>query len=66
MPTMDRRRKEFKAALALAGTTAREWCEIAGVTEGHLYQVLASKRESPPLVAKIDAFIERHVATAAA
>jgi hypothetical protein len=59
------RRAEFKAAIALARTTVEKWCAENGVTTGHLYQVLREERESPPLIAKVDAFIERHVATAA-
>ena len=57
----EKRRAEFKAALALARMTVETWCELTGITMGHLYQVLREERESPPLIAKIDAFIERHL-----
>jgi hypothetical protein len=63
--TAETRRAEFKAAIALARTTVEKWCADNDVTPGHLYQVLREVRESPPLIAKVDAFIDRHVATAA-
>lgn len=59
------RRAEFKAAIALARTTVENWCADNGITTGHLYQVLREERESPPLIAKVDAFIDKHVASAA-
>lgn len=63
--TAEERRAEFKAAIALARTTVEQWCVDQGVTTGHLYQVLREQRESPPLVAKVDAFIAAQFATAA-
>lgn len=57
-PQMSRKAR-WRAAIALAGTTAKEWCTEQGITEGHLYQVLRGDRESPPLLQKIDAFIAK-------
>lgn len=55
--TPEDRRAEFKAAIAIARTTIGAWCYAHNVTTGHLYQVIRGDRESPPLVAKIEAFI---------
>jgi hypothetical protein len=55
------RKALFRAALALAGTTAERWAEGEGVTSGHLSHVLAGKRESATLTEKIDAFIAKHM-----
>jgi hypothetical protein len=51
------RRARFRAAIALARTTAREWCSEQGFTEGHLYQVLRGDRTSPDTLRRVDAFI---------
>lgn len=51
----------FKAAIAYARTTVIAWCADHEVTPGHLYKHLAGERPSPPLAAKVDAFIEKHV-----
>lgn len=58
---MGSRRKAFKKALALAEKTAEQWCSDNGYSEGHLYQVFRGDRESPPMLAKIDAFIAKHL-----
>jgi hypothetical protein len=60
----------FKAAIAYARAenarySALEFCREHGVTPGHLYKVLSGERQSPPLVEKVDAFIAKHVPTAA-
>lgn len=41
--------------------TAKEWTEREDVTETHLYAVLKGERDSNRLVAKIDAFIAKHL-----
>ena len=60
------RKARFEAALKLAGLKAEDWAgmpeEDGGggeVTRQHLYLVLKGERVSPPLIARIDAFIER-------
>lgn len=63
------RKKRFKAALALAGMTQKEWAaqqgekqedgKPRGVTKTHLNEVLNRNRDSEPLNAAIDAFIEK-------
>lgn len=55
------RKARFRAAVALARITAKDWCAEQDITEGHLYQVLRGDRPSPPLIAKIDAFIARQL-----
>lgn len=59
------RRALFRAALALARITAKQWAVDNNVTETHLYAVLKGARESNPLTAKIDAFIAQHLPRAA-
>jgi transcriptional regulator with XRE-family HTH domain len=54
------RKQRFKAALAYAGMTQKQFCEAAEVTKTHLHAVLNGERESPPLTAKVDAFIAQH------
>jgi hypothetical protein len=60
------RKARFRAALALAHTTMREWAEQQGVTTGHLHQVLSGDRESVTLTTAVDAFIEQHLPLSAA
>ena len=60
------RQARFRAAVALARTTNRAWCEEQGFTEGHLYQVLRGDRISPATTKKIDAFIAKQLGEAAA
>ena len=55
------RKARFRAALALAHMTAKEWTEREQVTETHLYAVLKGNRESAKLTSKIDAFIAKHL-----
>jgi hypothetical protein len=63
MPSTSRtiRNKHFRAALALAGTTARDWAKAQDVTPGHLTHVLQGRRESISLTDKIDDFIVEHL-----
>lgn len=53
------RRWKFKAALAHARLTAKEWCFRRDISENHLYTVLSGKRESATLLADVDAFIAK-------
>ena len=57
MPKVKANRKQlFRAALALAGLTARDWAEREGISESYLSFVLNGKRESDALNEKINAF----------
>jgi hypothetical protein len=60
------RKARFRAALALAGSTMKEWCEQEGYSFNHLYLYFRGDRPSPPLDAKIDAYIDRHLSAHAA
>lgn len=50
------RKAQFKAALALAGVSQKQWAEQHGVTPPHLHAVLTG-RESMRLIRAIDEFI---------
>lgn len=56
------RKRLFRAALAMADLTAGEWAEKVGISESYLSLILNEKRPSEAVDAKIDAFIEQHVA----
>jgi len=60
------RKARFRAALALARTSAQRWAKDNDISENHLYLVLRGHRESRRLLAKIDAFIALHLPTRAA
>lgn len=53
------RKARFKAALAVAGLTAKEFAAENGVTRTHLNCVLLGDRVSAPLNQKIDELIAR-------
>ena len=55
------RKERFKAALALAGKKATEWCDENDVTPQHLARVLTDERESGRLTARVDEFIAKHL-----
>lgn len=55
------RKARFRAALALARMTAREWTEREHITETHLYAVLKGDRQSAKLTGKIEAFIAKQL-----
>jgi hypothetical protein len=55
------RKQLFRAALALAGMSAKKWCELNEVTDGHLWQVLRGERVSVSLTEKVDQFIDKHL-----
>lgn len=54
------RKRQFKAALALAGMSLNDFARSMGVSQWHVYKVLAG-RESGRLEAEIEAFIARYV-----
>lgn len=60
------RKKDFKAALAYAEMTVKQWCQENSVTPPHLHLVLTGQRESARLIAVVDEFIEKHSQSAAA
>lgn len=57
----ERRRTRFLKALAAAGQSQNAWARANQLSKAHLSLVLAGKRESDLLTAKIDAFIAEHV-----
>lgn len=61
-----RKRKELRAALALAGITQGTWAERLGVTPEHLSMVLNGHRESGRLLQEVDAFTAKHLRETAA
>jgi len=62
----DKKRKAFRAALALAGLTQTRWAEQRGVTPEHVSLVLSGKRESNRLMQEVNAFIGKHLPETAA
>lgn len=54
-------RAQFKAALALAETTAKQWALDHGVTESHLHLVLAGERESARLTEAVRDYVARNL-----
>lgn len=54
------RKRLFRAALALSGLTAARWCQKHGINSGQLSMTLNGLRDSPDVIAKIDAFIVKH------
>jgi hypothetical protein len=60
------RKARFRAALALARMTAKEWTIREKVTETHLYAVLKGERRSEKLTSKVDTFISKHLGEVAA
>lgn len=64
--TNDRKRKEFRAALALAGLTLTKWAERQDVTPEHVWQVLSGNRESNRLMQEVDALISEYLPESAA
>ena len=62
--TRTSRKQLFRAALAIADLTARDWAEREGTSESYLSLVLNGKRVSPSVEPKIDQFIRKHVGRA--
>lgn len=62
MPTpTDTRKRQFRAALALAGMTSEQFAKKLGVSNGHLCAVARGDRESPPMEAEIDKLIKKYL-----
>lgn len=59
--TRTSRKQLFRAALAIAGLTAREWADREGTSESYLSLVLNGKRESEALTMKIEAFAQKEM-----
>lgn len=58
------RKAKFAAALIEAKISPSAFArEIGGVSKTQLYRVLNDPKQSAPLTAKIDAFIDEHVGT---
>lgn len=55
------RKAGFAAALVEAGVSASAFALEAGVSRRMLYRVLNDPKQSAPLTAKIDAFIEANI-----
>lgn len=53
---IERRRTRFLRALAAASLSQNAWAKQNGVSKAHLSLVLAGKRDSAILAARIDAF----------
>lgn len=67
MPTQKEiRNRQFRAALALAGMTGEQFAKKQGVSWGHLWQVARGDRESKPLEAEIEKFIQKHLISTSA
>jgi len=62
----ERKRKAFKAALALSGMTLGKWADQQDVTPEHVWQVLSGRRESNRLMQEVDAFVAKHLPESAA
>lgn len=62
MPTpTNARKRQFRAALALAGMTAQQFAAEHQVSHGHLCAVARGDRDSEPLEQEIDRFIKKHL-----
>ena len=55
------RKQLFRAALAIAGMTGKQWADEHDVTREHLWHVLSGSRESRSLTDTVDAFIAKHL-----
>lgn len=55
------RHRQFRAALALAGRSARHFAESIGVHHNHLHFVLRGDRESRRVDKLVDAFIAEYL-----
>ena len=54
-------RADFKAALAYAEITAKEYAESEGVTTAHVRAILAGTRQSLRLTDRMKAFMAKHL-----
>lgn len=60
------RKARFRAALALTGLTQDAWAGLEGIPASTLSLILDGKRENPDVLAKVEAFTERHLKSVAA
>ena len=58
------RKRQFRAALGLAGLTAQQWAEKEGVNPGYLSRVLSGKIKQSWVVDRIDEFARKRLAAA--
>jgi hypothetical protein len=58
------RKRRFRAALALDGLTMNRWADKNGITGSYVSAVLAGRMESLRLLALIDEYTEKTLATA--
>lgn len=58
---MAERKARFRAALGLARMTARSWATAEDTDPAYVSRVLSGKVVSQPMVARIDAFIAKHL-----
>ena len=63
---LERLRKRFRAALALAGMSQEEFADDYGCGADHLSLVLHGRRKSAPLIAGVVAFVNKHLKGVAA
>lgn len=61
MATKSLRRKQFRAALALAGKTQSDFAATLGITPAHLSLVVRGERESQRVATAVDGFIAKHL-----
>jgi transcriptional regulator with XRE-family HTH domain len=57
----EKRNREFRAALALAGMSGQQFADKHGVSFGHLWQVARGDRDSDVLEPEIEAFIQKEI-----
>ncbi len=60
--TLAQRKRRFRRALQLAGTTMTAWCARHGYSRTTVYEVLNGRRASAPLDALIGRFIDAQYA----
>lgn len=60
-PALSTRKRRFRAALAAAGMSMRDYAKEVGKSPSHVSQVLNGQRESKTMNEKIAAFTEKHL-----
>lgn len=61
-----KKRKQLRAALALAGLTQEQFARKQDVTPEHLSYVMNGHRESERLMQEVDAFVAKYLPESAA
>lgn len=59
-PDLTGRRREFRAALALAGSTVAAFARELGVSHNHINSVLRGERTSKRITDAVELFVRRH------